>query len=64
MVQESPDNSPVRNIKWTLIDRWPLNEGLIDSISDLIQLEMAKLPASCKAVILFSAHSLPMEVSE
>ena len=63
MIQQSCDKSPVRNIKWSLIDRWPLNEGLIDSISDLIQLEMSKLPSSSKAVILFSAHSLPMTVS-
>lgn len=63
MIQDSESNSPVRNIRWTLIDRWPLNEGLVESISDSIQVEMAKLPAdSSKAVILFSAHSLPLKV--
>lgn len=52
-------------MRWSLIDRWPVNKGLIAAIHDLIRGELDKLPsdAADNAVILFSAHSLPLQVS-
>lgn len=53
------------SLSWSLIDRWPLNSGLVDAFHDLVQRELDKLPVEVvnKTVILFSAHSLPMQVS-
>lgn len=60
-----PSDHPLNSIKWSLIDRWPLNRGLIKCVADLIQKELPKLPQGLdptKVVLLFSAHSLPMKV--
>lgn len=50
-------------IKWSFIDRWPTNSGLIEVFSHLICSEIEKLPKEAKdnIVLLFSAHSLPMK---
>lgn len=67
ILQNQPAESKLNRIKWSVIDRWPLNEGLVLAISDLISQEMSKLPPEIvsgnKMVLLFSAHSLPMKVS-
>lgn len=54
------DKTP--SIKWSFIDRWPLNSGLIEAFRDLTNKELQKFPESVRddVVILFSAHALPM----
>lgn len=51
---------------WSFIDRWPINEGLIEAFRDLTSKELQKFPENIrkKVVILFSAHALPMIVSD
>ncbi|KAI1292641.1 Ferrochelatase, mitochondrial [Halotydeus destructor] len=58
------NDTVAKDISWSLIDRWSLNKGLIESIQDLIRTELDKLPSQVadRTVILFSAHSLPMQV--
>lgn len=62
-----PADHPLnQQVRWSLIDRWPLNQGLIDSFVDLIQEKMKNLAADVpphRVVLLFSAHSLPQYVS-
>lgn len=64
----STTNQNLKRVSWSVIDRWPLNSGLIDSIVDLIQSEMKnKLPRNLdpsQVMLLFSAHSLPLYVVE
>lgn len=56
----------LRGVSWSVIDRWSLNTGLIDSFTDMIEREMKeRLPKDLNAtqvMLLFSAHSLPMYV--
>lgn len=51
-------------IEWSVIDRWPTNEGLINVFARHIQDTLKTYPPERrdKAVLLFSAHSLPMSV--
>lgn len=51
-------------IKWSVIDRWPVHPGLVDSIALNIEDQLATYPEDVKkdVVLLFSAHSLPMSV--
>jgi len=55
-----PDNK----IKWSYILRWPTHPGFINTVADHVRNELAKFPPESrdKAMILFSAHSLPMTV--
>ncbi|XP_064471334.1 ferrochelatase, mitochondrial-like [Ornithodoros turicata] len=50
--------------KWTVIDRWPVHSGLIESFACLIKAELDTFPEEVRGqvVLLFSAHSLPMKV--
>jgi ferrochelatase len=63
-----PADHPLnQQVHWSLIDRWPLNQGLVQCFADLIQTKMKDLPAevpSDRVVLLFSAHSLPQYVSK
>ena len=74
-LQKLPSTDALNQINWSLIDRWPLNQGLIESFSDLILQEMNQKLASPTPfpnassgtsskppVLLFSAHSLPLSV--
>lgn len=67
ILQNQPSTSKLNQMKWSVIDRWPLNQGLVLAISDLISKEVSKLPPEIvsgnKMILLFSAHSLPMKVS-
>ncbi|CAI2026161.1 hypothetical protein SEUBUCD646_0H02180 [Saccharomyces eubayanus] len=53
-----------RSISWSIIDRWPKNEGLIKAFSENITKKLQEFPEPIrdKVVLLFSAHSLPMDV--
>ncbi|KAH7639990.1 ferrochelatase [Dermatophagoides farinae] len=46
----------------SFIDRWPLNNGLINSFIELINNEIEQFPANSrdKILLLFTAHSLPL----
>ena len=51
---------------WSLIDRWPLHRGFIDSVNDRIVERMKEFDEKTrkKVIIMFSAHSVPMKVVE
>lgn len=55
---------PSRQIKWSMIDRWPSNEGLIAGFAENINNKLEEFPKEIrdKVILLFSAHSLPMDV--
>lgn len=55
---------PVGSIKWSVIDRWPVHPGLVEAFAQNIQAQLDTYPPERrdKAVLLFSAHSLPMSV--
>lgn len=55
---------PERNISWSVIDRWPTQPGLIKAFAENITKKLEEFPAEIrdKVVVLFSAHSLPMDV--
>ena len=50
--------------EWSLIDRWYLHDGFIDSMAEVTRRALGKVPAAERgsALILFSAHSLPLSV--
>ena len=49
---------------WSVIDRWHLHDGFIGSMAHVTREALAKVPAAERddALILFSAHSLPLSV--
>lgn len=51
-------------IDWSVIDRWPVHPGLVNTFASNIEKTLAEYPEERrrKAVLLFSAHSLPMTV--
>jgi ferrochelatase len=55
---------PERKIKWSAIDRWPKHEGLVNAFSNHIKHKLSEFPEDIrnKVVVMFSAHSLPMEI--
>ncbi|KAG7811638.1 hypothetical protein KL921_001904 [Ogataea angusta] len=55
---------PERQIEWSVIDRWPKNDGLTTAFANHIKDSLNEFPAEVrdKVVLLFSAHSLPMEI--
>ena len=50
--------------QWSLIDRWPTHPGFIKAVVDRVTAGLQRFPETDrhKAVIVFSAHSLPMRV--
>eukprot|EP00940_MAST-03C_sp_MAST-3C-sp2_P002099 g2099.t1 len=52
--------------KWSVIDRWPIHEGFVQSVTERIEERMLDFEEKDrdKVVILFSAHSVPMKVVE
>ncbi|KAF5289472.1 hypothetical protein FQR65_LT11846 [Abscondita terminalis] len=52
-----------KSLKMSLIDRWSTHPLLAKTFADLISKELNKLPQDKKkeAIILFSAHSLPLQ---
>lgn len=51
-------------VKFSVIDRWSTHPLLIKCFADLIRKELAQIKGDNKkeAIILFSAHSLPLKV--
>ncbi|KAG9237983.1 mitochondrial ferrochelatase-like protein [Amylocarpus encephaloides] len=52
------------SINWSVIDRWPAHPGLVDAIALNIEDKLQEYPEDQRkdVVLLFSAHSLPMDV--
>lgn len=55
---------PDRTINWSFIDRWPKNPGFVNAFADHINDKLNEFPAEDRdhVTVLFSAHSLPMEI--
>lgn len=51
---------------WSVIDRWPEYDGLIDAFAECTKAGLDQIPEEDrhKAVILYSAHSLPLSAVE
>ena len=51
-------------IEWSVIDRWPTHPGLVEAFAQNIEATLATYSKNIRhdAVLLFSAHSLPMSV--
>ena len=50
--------------RWSVIDRWPAHPGFIDALTETVRQGLAKFDddAQDDVVIVFSAHSLPLDV--
>ncbi len=50
--------------RWSLIDRWPVHPGFIEAMTETVRdgLEGFTAEERDKVVLLFSAHSLPLDV--
>ncbi len=50
--------------EWSIIDRWPVNDGFISSMTGTVREGLGRFPADVrdKVLLLFSAHSLPLDV--
>ena len=50
--------------EWSLIDRWPVHQGFIEAMTETVRDGLGEFePADrAKVLILFSAHSLPLDV--
>ncbi len=50
--------------EWSIIDRWPVHDGFIEAMTDTVRDGLAQFqPADRdRVVLLFSAHSLPLDV--
>ncbi|KAI5965224.1 HEM15 [Candida pseudojiufengensis] len=57
-------HDPERSIEWSVIDRWPQQFGLIQAFANNIKEKLAEFPPEVRdeVIILFSAHSLPMDI--
>lgn len=55
-----------REFHWSIIDRWPTHPGFIAAMADMIRKGLLKFPTEERndVLLLFSAHSLPMNVVE
>jgi protoporphyrin/coproporphyrin ferrochelatase len=54
------------SFRWSLIDRWPVHDGFITAMTDTVREGLQRFPqeARDRAMLLFSAHSLPLHVIE
>ncbi len=50
--------------QWSIIDRWPVHRGFIDAMTETVRDGLREFDSADRnrAVILFSAHSLPLDV--
>jgi len=53
-----------KDIEWSVIDRWGTHPGFVEAVTQNIEKALEKFPPERRssAVLLFSAHSLPMSV--
>jgi len=58
------ESNPSGGIQWSVIDRWPTHQGLVDAFAHNIEQKLLEYPPERRdgVVILYSAHSLPMSV--
>lgn len=51
------------NMKWSVIDRWATHPLLVETIADRIKEQLVQFPEDIRndVIILFSAHSLPLQ---
>lgn len=56
--------APEGNIQWSVIDRWPTHPGLVQAFANRVREGLSRFPAEIRdqVPIMFSAHSLPMQV--
>lgn len=61
---EGKDGGEEGSIAWSVIDRWPVHNGLVEAFAQNIEAKLAEYPEERRddVVLLFSAHSLPMSV--
>lgn len=61
---EGKNNGGEGSITWSVIDRWPVHQGLVEAFAQNIEAKLAEYPEERRkdVVLLFSAHSLPMSV--
>lgn len=52
-------------MKWSIIDRWATHPLLVKTFAERIKQELAQFPSEKRddVIILFSAHSLPLQVA-
>lgn len=50
--------------RWSIIDRWPVHPGFIEAMTETVRAGLDTFDAAerDRAVLLFSAHSLPLDV--
>jgi ferrochelatase len=50
--------------QWSIVDRWPIHPGFIEAMTETVQDGLARFAPSDRenVVVLFSAHSLPLDV--
>jgi ferrochelatase len=49
---------------WSIIDRWPVHDGFVAAMAETVREGLAGFPADARddVILLFSAHSLPLNV--
>ncbi|KAL5506885.1 HEM15 [Sanghuangporus vaninii] len=53
-----------QGVEWSVIDRWGTHPGFVEAVAQRVEAALQKFPPERRkdAVLLFSAHSLPMEI--
>ncbi|KAI8874574.1 ferrochelatase [Backusella circina FSU 941] len=53
-----------KDVQWSIIDRWPTHPGLVEATAKKIEQKLSEYSEEERkdAIIMFSAHSLPMSV--
>lgn len=53
-----------QQFSWSVIDRWPVQPGFIDAMTDTVRTGLEQYPEAERedVLLLFSAHSLPLSV--
>ena len=61
---EGKEADQAGTIQWSVIDRWPAHPGLVEAFAQNVEATLATYPSEKRdqVVLLFSAHSLPMDV--
>ncbi|CAK9439604.1 uncharacterized protein LODBEIA_P37040 [Lodderomyces beijingensis] len=64
LYRQTLKHDPERSIEWSIIDRWPQQTGLVRAFGSNIKEKLAEFPPEIRdeVIILFSAHSLPMDI--